>query len=882
VKLLCAACVLFFLAVVNAFAEVPTIATYAGMPFPINGAKANTQEIDFPGFIAPDRSGGYYISSGLLNRIYRVSADGTLTAVTSGLYGFGGDNGPAIFAQLALVAEITTDRQGNLFIADEDNHRVRKVGRDGVITTVAGKGTYLDQSFGSSGDGGPATQASLGYFLGIAVDSLGNLFIAEDQRIRKVTPAGIISTVAVEGNDFFAHIAIGNNDTIYVSDTSNRVFTLDQTTGGFTVVAGAGAGYSGDGGPATAARLLRPHGLAADNQGNLYIADTGNNCIRKVNAAGIISTVAGVCSTVYGFSGDGGFATAAQLAQPERLFVDDGGTLFIADTENSRTRRVTTDGIISTVAGVGTYAFGGDGGPAAAARLSWPYGMSVDSAGNLFIADSQNGRIRKVTPAGTITTVAGGGVNIGDGLALDAQLFSPQNIAVDAAGNLFISENAMNRIRKVSPTGQITTIGATDFSSPAGIAVDAAGNVYVADSFNHRIRKIDPSGITTTIAGTGTAGFGGDGGPAISASLNYPSGVAVDASGNVLIVDTSNQRIRKVDPSGNITTIIGNGVRGFSGDGGPANAAELADPNAIALDSAGTIYLGDFGAGRVRKVTADGMINTIAGSGSRGNTGDNGPALTANIIVQGITVDAKGNLYIADAYSRIRKIEIAGMPRVGSFAQVASGGSWDTKLTLINTSGARVHYRINFYKDSGAPMILPLAYSQTGIRTSSLTGDIEPQGSAVIEAVDQLSDLATGWADVEGSGPLSGYLVFRLRTPGIPDSEGTVTLDTRGGAALVFPFDNTSGYRTGMALANEAGTGIVVNATLRDDTGLIIQTSQITLQALGHDAFFIADRFAASANQRGLLELSTPLGAITGIGLRFSPSLSFTDLPPLN
>ena len=362
-----------------------------------------------------------------------------------------------------------------------------------------------------------------------------------------------------------------------------------------STVAGTGT-RAGDGGPATGAQLHAPSGVFVDAAGNLFIADGSNNRIRKVDPAGTISTVAGTGTA--GFSGDGGPATGAQLNAPFGVFVDAAGNLFIADAGNSRIRKVDPAGTISTVAGTGTAGFSGDGGPATGAQLNHSVGVFVDAAGNLFIADGSNNRIRQVDPAGTISTVAGTGVTgfSGDGgPATGAQFHSPSGVFVDAAGNLFIADGGNHRIRKVAPAGTISTVAGTGVGgvsgdggtatgaqlSPFGVFVDAAGNLFIADRSNNRIRKVDPAGTISTVAGTGTAGFSGDGGPATGAQLNAPFGVFVDAAGNLFIADAGNSRIRKVDPAGTISTVAGAGTFGFSGDGGPATGAQLDAPSSL-------------------------------------------------------------------------------------------------------------------------------------------------------------------------------------------------------------------------------------------------------------------------------------------------------------
>jgi sugar lactone lactonase YvrE len=375
----------------------------------------------------------------------------------------------------------------------------------------------------------------------------------------------------------------------------------------------------GDGGPATAAQLTTPYGVAIDS-GNVYISDSGNNRIRRVDpATGTITTFAG--TGVAGSAGDGGPATAAQLNGPAGVVVA-SGSLYIADFTGNRVRRVDlATGTITTFAGTGVAGSGGDGGPATSAQLNSPRGLAVDS-GNLYIADSVNNRVRKVDLAtGTITTFAGTGVAgfSGDGgPATAAQLNGPAGVVV-ASGSLYIADFTGNRVRRVDlATGTITTFagtGVAGFSGDGGPAAAAqlntprflavaSGNLYITDSGNHRVRKVDlATGIITTFAGTGVAAFGGDGGPATAAQLNVPLGVAADA-GNLYIADVLNNRIRRIDlATGTITTCAGSAAGGFAGDGGPATAAELKVPYGVAVDPGNQyLYIADTGNNRVRRV----------------------------------------------------------------------------------------------------------------------------------------------------------------------------------------------------------------------------------------------------------------------------------------
>lgn len=322
---------------------------------------------------------------------------------------------------------------------------------------------------------------------------------------------------------------------------------------------------------------------------------------------------------------------------------------------------------ISTIAGSLTSGFSGDNGPAASATLSGAFGVTIDTSGNLYIADQNNHRIRKVTTDGTISTVAGNGTPnfTGDGGSpTSATLSSPQGVAVDSSGNLYIADSGNHVIRKVAG-GKISTIAGTGqipglagdtgaatgalLNHPSALALDAAGNLYIADTSNNVIRKLDTKGIITTFAGYSGADFSGDGGPATKAALNNPSGIAVDSAGRVYIADTRNSRIRIVTTDGNIATFAGTSLRGFSGDGGPATKAEFSNPEGVTVDSAGNVIVVDSFNNRIRRITLDGNIATIAGSNGAGSSGDGGPATKAQLkFPSAAAVDSAGRVYIAD------------------------------------------------------------------------------------------------------------------------------------------------------------------------------------------------------------------------------------------
>jgi sugar lactone lactonase YvrE len=647
-----------------------------------------------------------------------ASPAGTITTVV------GGVGGPAKATTMPVYGPLgVTFGAGHVYIADGAVVRAVNPVHD-WLTTPAGTGTF----FQPIGDGGPATAANL-YTNGTAVDRSGNLVIADSKHSQ-------VQVVAAKTGTFYGQ---------------------QMTAGHIYRVAGRSTpGFSGDGAPATRAQLRSPEGVAVDAAGNLLIADSRNDRIRMVAArtgtfygqavtAGDIYTVAG------GGTGapDGGPATGAYLGNAQKVAVDGAGNmviaawaireiLVVAGSTGTFYGQAMTAGDIYVVAGGGT-SDPGDGGPATSAFLFTPKGVAVDGAGNLVIADAVGERIRVVAhstgtfygqamTAGDIYTVAGNGKvgNDGDGLpATHARLNHPHDVAVDSAGNVLIDDYLNARIRLVAAhtgrfygqamkAGHIYSIAGSDgppeyfgdggpathalLANPDGLARDATGNLVIADRSNNRIRVVAAAtgtfygqamtaGDIYTVAGDGSNEFSGDGGPATSAGLNAPGGVAVDGAGNLVIADTSDQRIRVVADStgtfygqamtaGDIYTVAGDGTAGFSGDGGPATSAKLAIPGGVAVDGAGNLLIADSGNNRIRVVAAHtgtfygramtaGDIYTVAGNGGFGFAGDGGPATHAKLASPALAiVDEAGNLVIADDSNNAIRVVAA---RTGRF-----------------------------------------------------------------------------------------------------------------------------------------------------------------------------------------------------------------------
>ncbi len=655
---------------------ITTVAGDSTSGFNGDAGLATETWLSSPGGVFADASGNIYFADTGNDRLRKVDPSGNITTVAGGA-GFDapiGDGGPATQASLNFPQSVHVDGAGNIYTVGRN--RVRKVDPSGTISTVAG---------GDVGDGRPATETNLRTPYGISVDGGGNLYIADfsNYLIRKVDPSGTISTVAGDGGFAFTveeglatDVSLNNPVDVFADGSGNlyiveggRIRKVDAS-GAISTIAGGGSVSAADGGLATEARIRIPQSVHVDGAGNIYIVDRSDNRAWKVDPSGVLSLVAGNGGRE--LSGDGGPASEASLQFPRDVFVDGAGNIYIADTGSDRIRKVDPSGIISTA--IGGYI--GDGVPATEANIRNPSGIVLDGAGNLYITDIVNQRIRKVDPAGTISTIAGGGLTSpGEGgPATEASLNLPYDISMDGTGNIYIADRNNHRIRKVNLSGIISTVAGngergfssddslatdTSLSSPSGVFVDGAGNIYIADASNNRIRKVTPSGIISTVAGNGERDFSGDGGPATDASLNFPFGVATDGNGNIYIADRSNNRIRKVDASGTISTVAGNGERDFSGDGGPATSAGLDLPWGIAVDGEGILYIADELNDRVRKVDSSGIISTVAGNGIRDFSGDGGPATNASLnLPAGLSIDGAGNLYITEVGSdRVRRVE---------------------------------------------------------------------------------------------------------------------------------------------------------------------------------------------------------------------------------
>jgi trimeric autotransporter adhesin len=804
-----------------------TITTFTG-DGGSSGRATNTAMAPYAGVV---RDGYLYIADGRWNvvrRIDLVSGQQIIIAgnglAGNGVEAYNGDNIPATQAQLRSPTGVAIDSTGNLYIADFGNHRIRKVDKldgTGIITTVAGIGQP-----GYNGDGIPASLAQVACPEGVDVDDNGNIFVADtgNHRIRKIT-GGTISTVAGMG--------VGTAICLNVPTQEG--------------------GYNGDNIAATAAQLNGPVAVNHDGAGNLFIADFYNYRIRKVDAAGIITTYAG--NGMGGYSGDNVPATSAQIYNPGGIDLDATGNLFFADISNHRIRKIdnSSQHIITTVAGNGIKGVSEDGGLAVDSTLVFPWSVAVDPAGDLFVSDTSDypasgyilsRRVRKVDTSGVLTTIAGNRYEFygGDGgTAKAAQFNEIIGVGVGAGSNVYVTndmplEPNNQRVRQINSAGTVSTLAGTgvpgfggddgpataaQLQDPVGIVGDAFGNVFIADSTNNRVRKVDRFGTITTYAGTGSRGFFGDGGSAANASLSLPEGVALDRAGNLYVADSGNYRIRKIDaaPPHNISTVAGNGTFGNGGDNGPATSAQIGFVHGIVVDAAGNFYIADRNNNEIRKVDSSGNISTVAGNGAFcGNepcpTGDGGPAIAAQLnSPEGVALDAAGNLYIADGFNnRVRKITAGTNGTIDATDTISTVGGDGTKA-YGGDGGAATAAQLNYPQDVAFDSLGNLYIADFANRRVRRVESLGP--SLLQTVVSRKTHGGAGTFDVDL--PLTGPRGIECRSGG-----------ANGDYTLVFTFVNTLTSVAGANVTSGTGSVAVSNIDSSDAHNYIVNLTGVT------------------------------------------------------
>jgi uncharacterized protein (TIGR03437 family) len=647
------------------------------------------------------------------------------TIAGHGKLAYAGDGKAATSVNLFSPNRVAFDAAGNLYFTESYYNRVFKLGAAGTLTAIAGNG---GETF--AGEGGAATAAAIPDPEGIAVDAAGNVYVGTSARICKIS-GGQLHTIAGTGDDGYSGdrgqaisaqihtpegIAIDGAGNIFFSQSENSVVRRIGTDGTITTVAGTGTpGYNGDGSPATSFQLSTPEALVFDAGGNLYIADSLNNRVRKLAPNGAISTFAGT-----GVAGDGGsgFAIGAKLFQPSGVAVDSAGNVYIADTANSLLKMVDLSGAISTfshsitslgdvaaspagwlaapdflqqvinrivwtstattvtlAAGVVRTAALGDRGLATNAYFVDPWSLAADPTGNWYVADEGDQRVRKIGVDQSITTAAGTGIfgwSDDSQPATASEIAQPRALAADSAGNIYFTSAC--QIREFLPNGTVKTVadsnGNCGYSvdpSPAldaqlqfpwGLAIDSSGMLYISDTFNNRIRRLNlTTSIITTIAGNGQVGYAGNGTAALQAKMDTPLGLAADSKGNVYFADQNNHRVRKITAAGIISDFAGTGVCNNPADG-PATSSPLCYPSGVAVDAAGNVYIAD--SAYIRRVTPDGALTTIAGNGWYDISGEGQPALSTAIDPFYVALDTKGRVCFSDSTNlRIRCLDAA-------------------------------------------------------------------------------------------------------------------------------------------------------------------------------------------------------------------------------
>jgi hypothetical protein len=623
---------------------VTTLAGLAGCTGTKDGT-GSAARFNYPNGVAVDGAGNVYVADTGNNIIREVTPVGTNWVVTTlaGLPGSAGTNdGTGSAARFAAPNGVTVDSAGNVYVADTGNNTIREVtpvGTNWVVTTLAG----LPASAGTNNGLGSAARF---YFpFGLAVATNGNLYVADtfNHTIRQVTPLGAVTTLAgLAGNDgsadgigsnarfgFPYDVTVDSATNVYVADTFNSTIRKVRLVGAnwvVTTLAGlAGSAAGTNDGLGSAARFWTPRGVTVDSTTNVYVADAANNTIRKMRPVGAtwsVTTLAGLADSVGSADGLG---SSARFYVPGSVAVDTNGNVYVADFDNNTIRQVTPVGEVTTVAGLVGSAGSADG-IGSAARFNGPFGLAVDGAGNVYVADCLNYTIRELTPVGTnwvVRTLAGlaGSSGSADGTNSAARFYYPDLGAVDSAGNIYVAD-ANNTIRKLTPVGTnwvVTTLaglagssGSADgtnsaarFNLPNSVAVDSAGNLYVVDTYNYTLRKMTPVGtnwVVTTVAGR--AGYPGSAdGTNSAARFTAPWWVAVDSEGNVYVADNCSQTIRKVTPVGTnwvVTTLAG--LAGYFGEmDGTGSTARFFAPNGLTVDNAGNVYVADTGNSTIRK-----------------------------------------------------------------------------------------------------------------------------------------------------------------------------------------------------------------------------------------------------------------------------------------
>jgi sugar lactone lactonase YvrE len=693
-----------------------------------------------------------------------------------------GTGSNAVFFNPTSVA---VDSSGNIYVADGGDHTIRKVSAGGVVTTLAGSSGQAGSSDGSG------SSALFLYPFAVAVDSSGNVYVADsgNQNIRKVTAGGSVTTLAgtvgvagsldgtANGALFNAPqgIAVDLSGNVYVSDTNNCTIRKITAAGVVTTLAGAAGQVGAADGSGSAARFNYPIGIATDAAGDIYVADLDNSAIREVTPGGSVSTIAGSLGMSGTADGQGG---SARFNHPSAVALDAAGNVYVIDTSSQTVREIAVGGNVTTLAGMPEIGGRADG-TGTAASFFYPSGIASTGSGALYIADTGNQSIRAMASPGVVTTLAGSAGQKGsaDGTGSQATFAYPYGVASNGSSGLYIADSGNNTIRVAAAAGAVTTFAGTagvagsadgvgaaaSFSNPTGVAVDGSGNVFVADTQNSTIRRISPGGTVTTFAGV-AGSTGTSDGTGSAARFNFPAGIAVDTLNNIYVADTRNNTIRKITSGGLVTTVAGSGGLTGSGDGA-GGSARFNGPYAVAVDSAGNLYVADFFNATIRKIDTTNTVSTLAGTAGKLGFADGAAAAARFNQPYGIAVDGSGFVYVADTYNRAIR-----MVSPGGYVQTLNGH--ETRFLYpqgiaVNGSGT-IYVADGDNQEVSSGAVLAAPPSGTQVSSASVTSGqnasftVTVPGSPVTYQWQESLDGGTTWSNVSDNATFAGATTATL------------------------------------------------------------------------------------------------------------------------
>jgi streptogramin lyase len=669
--------------------------------------------------------------------------------------------------------------------------------------------SFAGESGGSGSLDGLGNQARFFNPNGVAVDSSGNVYVADtfNNIIRKITPAGLVSTLA--GSTGLSGIADGTG---------------------------------------TEARFSSPTGLAVDANGIVYVADTNNHTIRKITPEGVVTTLAGFPRQ---FGSDDGTGSDARFSYPGDVAVSSSGNVYVADTSNQLIRAITPQGLVSTYAGNAGFS-GADDGTVSEATFNNPISLAIDSNGTVYVADTNNHTIRKITIAGSVTTLAGSAGNPGsaNGTGAAARFFLPNGLTVDASGTVYVADSRNHTLRKITATGVVTTYsgvagsaGSTDgevaltqrFNTPNAVAVDTSGTLFVADSANHTIRKITSAGAVTTFAGKAISSGSADG-TGSAARFFHPNSTAVDASGTIYVADSDNHTIRKITPNGQVTTWVGS--PGISGNtNGSGSAARFNFPYGVTVTASGTVYVADTNNHLIRKITPEGVVTTLAGSaGVSGSTNGTGTSARFNF-PNGVAVDGTGTVYVADSSNfTIRKITSAGV------VTTLAGSAGNSGSVNGSGSSARFNFPYGLAVDSAGKV-----YVADG-------------GNHLIRAITSAGAVTTFSGIAEASGSADGTIEDAQF-----NSPGSVAVDASGSVYVADTNNHTIRKINSLGVVTTLG-GLPTVRGDDDGLGTLSRFSAPWGIAVGPDASLYVADYDNNRIVRGIplseIQIEQPVGTI--------------------